>query len=44
MTFFVEKGIPQPKILDIKIIKCLPGGKEELIAKGEIDLKDNFGD
>ena len=42
-TFFVEKGIPQEKTLSIVVVKCLPGGKEETIANGTVNLRDNFG-
>ena len=42
-TFFIEKGIPQEKIVEIIVVKCLPGGKEETIANGTIDLRKNFG-
>ena len=42
-TFFIEKGIPQEKTVEIIVLKCLPGGKEEVIANGTIDLRKNFG-
>ena len=32
--FVINKGIPEPKICDVRVIKCLPGGKEEIIATG----------
>ena len=42
-TFFIEKGIPQEKTVNITVVKCLPGGKEETIANGTVDLRNNFG-
>ena len=43
-TFYIEKGIPQEKIVHISVMKCLPGAKDVSIANGKIDLRSNFGD
>ena len=43
-SFFVDKGVPQSKLLQISVMKLLPNRKTVIIATGEIDLIQNFGD
>ena len=37
--FYIEKGIPLPKIVSLAIIKMEPGSKEVVIARGDCDIR-----
>ena len=43
-TYFVKEGVPDAKKLTVNVIKLLPGGKEVVIAKKEINLSLHFGE
>ena len=43
-TFFLDKGVPQSKLISISVIMLLPNSKSTIIATANIDLIQNFGD
>ena len=43
-TFFLDKGVPQSKLISISVVMLLPNSKSAIIATANIDLIQNFGD